>query len=170
MKTVTLGLAAILGKQGEPAAADFAETGYTKFGLTYEDTAKMSQEDGETTEFYAEEEDDPIEEITKAGKITFSWSIMNPEPTVLQRVMGGTAASNVWSAPGTAESVEESLIIKPRKGLCFLIPRARINAKLNGEFSKKGLMLVEMTATVMTPQSASLKKIYAKAIAPAGGA
>ena len=52
MNIVTLGLAAILGKSGEPAKADFTQTGYTKFGLTYEDTAKMAQEDGESTEFY----------------------------------------------------------------------------------------------------------------------
>ena len=35
MNIVTLGLAAILGKSGEPAKADFTQTGYTKFCLTY---------------------------------------------------------------------------------------------------------------------------------------
>ena len=42
---VTLGLSKILGKVGEPTALNFTETGYTAFGLTYEDTCKMSQED-----------------------------------------------------------------------------------------------------------------------------
>ena len=51
---VTLGLSKILGKVGEPTALNFTETGYTAFGLTYEDTCKMSQEDPEVTEFYAE--------------------------------------------------------------------------------------------------------------------
>ena len=37
----------------------------------------MSQEDPEVTEFYAEEEDDPVETVEKQGKITFSFSIMN---------------------------------------------------------------------------------------------
>ena len=50
---VTLGLSKILGKVGEPTALNFTETGYTAFGLTYEDTCKMSQEDPEVTEFYA---------------------------------------------------------------------------------------------------------------------
>lgn len=44
MNIVTLGLAAILGKSGEPAKADFAQTGYTKFGLTYEDAAQLGLE------------------------------------------------------------------------------------------------------------------------------
>ena len=52
MNIVTLGLSAILGKSGEPTKADFTQTGYTKFGLTYEDTAKMAQEDGESAEFW----------------------------------------------------------------------------------------------------------------------
>lgn len=42
---VTLGLSKILGKQGEPTKLDFVETDYKVFGLTYEDTCKMSQED-----------------------------------------------------------------------------------------------------------------------------
>ena len=33
---VTLGLSKILGKVGEPTALNFTETGYTAFGLTYE--------------------------------------------------------------------------------------------------------------------------------------
>ena len=57
---VTLGLSKILGKQGEPTTANFYRNGLYPYGLTYQDTAKMSQEDGEETEFYAEEEDDPM--------------------------------------------------------------------------------------------------------------
>lgn len=86
---VTLGLSKILGKVGEPTALNFAETGYETFGLTYEDTCKMSQEDPEVTEFYAEEEDDPVETVEKQGKITFSFSIMNPDLPVLKRLFGG---------------------------------------------------------------------------------
>lgn len=160
MNIVTLGLSAILGKTGEPTKADFTQTGYTKFGLTYEDTAKMAQEDGESTEFYAEEEDDAIEEISKAGKITFSYSIMNPTLECLKRLFGGEIATDVWAYPDAEAQVEESLIILPKKGLKFLVPRAKLKAKFNGEFSKKGLLLIEVTATVMKPTTASLKKLY----------
>ena len=138
MNIVTLGLAAILGKSGEPAKADFTQTGYTKFGLTYEDTAKMAQEDGESTEFYAEEEDDAIEEISKAGKITFSFSVMNPTLECLKRLFGGEVATDVWAYPDVEAQVEESLIILP----------------------KKGLLLIEVTATVMKPTTSGLKKLY----------
>lgn len=166
---VTLGLSKILGKQGEPTTAKFTETGYTPYGLTYQDTAKMSQEDGEETEFYAEEEDDPIETIEKAGKTTFTFSVMNPDLTTLKRLFGGEIATNIWAYPDVAATVEESLIILPRKGLKFQVPRAKIKAKFNGEFSKKGLLLLEVTATVMKPNTSGLKKLYVGYVNPPAG-
>lgn len=158
---VTLGLSRILGKSGEPTAGDFAEDGYTDYGLTYEDTCKMAQEDGDETEFYSEEEDDPIEIINKPGKITFSWSIMDPTTDVLKRLFGGEVAKDIWAYPDTEASIEEAVIIKPKKGLKFQVPRMRLKAKLNGEFSKKGLMLIEVTGTILKPQTTGLKKLYA---------
>lgn len=166
---VTLGLSKILGKEGEPTTANFTETDYTPYGLTYQDTAKMSQEDGEETEFYAEEEDDPIETIEKAGKTTFTFSVMNPDLTTLKRLFGGEIATNIWAYPDVAATVEESLIILPRKGLKFQVPRAKIKAKFNGEFSKKGLLLLEVTATVMKPNTSGLKKLYVGYVNPPAG-
>lgn len=156
---VTLGLSKILGKQGEPTKLDFVETDYKVFGLTYEDTCKMSQEDPETTEFYAEEEDDPVETVEKQGKITFTFSIMNPDLDTLKRLFGGEVASDVWSYPDVVSSVEESVIIIPRKGLKIQVPRMKLTSKINGEFSKKGLLLIEVTGTVMKPKTTGLKKM-----------
>lgn len=85
MGKVTLGLSAILGSSTEltKAADAFKTEGYTRFGLTYQDTANMNQEDGESTEFFAEEEDEAIDEIEKAGKTTFNFSIMDPDLNTL---------------------------------------------------------------------------------------
>ena len=161
---VTLGLSKILGKAGEPTTADFAETGYTPYGLTYEDTCKFSQDDPTENEFNAEEEDDPVEIYSVPGKTTFTFSIMNPDLALLSRLFGGTVASDVWAYPDAVGSVEESVIIVPKKGLKFLVPRMKLVAKINGEFSKKGLLLVEVTGTVLKPKSSTLKKLYVKAV------
>lgn len=169
MSKVTLGLSKILGKAGEPTTCDFSETGYSAFGLTYQDTAKMTMEDGEETEFYAEEEDDPIDTITKAGKTSFTFSIMNPTVECLKRLFGGEVTSNVWAYPDQVAEIEESLIILPKKGLKFQVPRAKIKAKINGEFSKKGLLLIEVTATVLKPNTAALKKMYVTKIVESSG-
>ncbi len=160
MSTITLGLSKILGKTGEPTKCDFQENGYTAYGLTYQDTAKMTMEDGEETEFYSEENDDPEEIITKAGKTIFNFSVMNPDLTTLKRLFGGEITADIYAYPDATADIEESLIIIPRKGLKFQVPRAKIKAKFNGEFSKKGLLLLEVTATVTKPTTAGLKKLY----------
>lgn len=166
---ITLGLSKILGKTGEPTTADFTETGYTPYGLTYQDTAKMSQEDGEETEFYSEENDDPEEIITKAGKTIFSFSVMNPDLDTLARLFGGTVASNIYAFPDATANIEESLLVIPRKGLKFQVPRAKIKAKFNGEFSKKWLLLLECTATVLKPTTSGMKKLYVSKVAASSG-
>lgn len=164
MSKVTLGLSAILGSATElsSAANAFKTDGYSRFGLTYQDTANMTQEDGESTEFFAEEEDEAIDEIEKAGKTIFNFSTMDPDLTTLKRLFGGEVASDVWAYPDAKATIEESLQIIPKKGLCFHVPRARIKAKFNGEFSKKGLLLLECSATVMKPNTSGVKKMYVK--------
>jgi hypothetical protein len=84
---------------------------------------------------------------------------MNPDLPVLKRLFGGEIASDVWSYPDAVNTVEESIIILPKKGLKFQVPRMKLVAKINGEFSKKGLLLIEVTGTVMKPTTSGLKKM-----------
>ena len=106
-----------------------------------------------------EEERFPVETVEKQGKITFTFSIMNPDLPVLKRLFGGEIASDIWSYPDAVNTVEESIIILPKKGLKFQVPRMKLVAKINGEFSKKGLLLIEVTGTVMKPTTSGLKKM-----------
>jgi hypothetical protein len=141
-----------------------------QLGLTYQDTCKMTQDDPETTDFYAEEVDDPVFSMSRAGKTTFAFSIMNPELTTLQKTMGGaitgTGDDAKWSPPDSIPVIEQSVRITPQQGIAFDIPRLKIVAKINGEFSKKGLFLIEITGTVLSPTKAGLKKFEAYKAVP----
>ena len=165
MNVVTLGLSKILGKKGEPTKGDFNEEGYTAYGLTYEDTAEMMQADPEEQEFYAEEEDDPVDSIEKAGKITFKFSIMNPSVELLERLYGGEVVEDIFGYPDLVATIEESVIIVPRKGLKFQVPRMKLTARINGKFSKKGLLLIDVVGTIRKPKTSGLKKMYVKRVA-----
>lgn len=170
MANITLGLSSIKGKAGEPTTeADiFKDTGYTDYGHTYQDTAKMSMEDDTVTEFYCEEQDDPLEEIIEQGKILFNFSIMDPTIEMLQRLFGGnidpSANPTMWKLPDTKATIEESVIITPKKGLAFHIPRGVLKAKLAGDFSKKSLLLLECTVTARKPKTKGLRMLYAKKV------
>lgn len=69
---------------------------------------------------------------------------MNPDLPVLKRLFGGEIASDVWSYPDAVNTVEESIIILPKKGLKFQVPRMKLVAKINGEFSKRACFLLRL--------------------------
>lgn len=137
---VTLGLASV--KFG--AAAGSLAT----LGLTYQDSCTVSQDDPQTTEFYAEEEDDPIEIIERAGVIRANFSVMDPDATLAAKA-------------GTTE--EGILEITPKKGLKITFNRAKVSYKLNGQYGRGGLMLVDVSAVALKPASGD--KITVAAVA-----
>lgn len=128
--TVTLGLAEI--KFGATAQAA------TSLGLTYQDSCTVSQDDPETTEFYAEEEDDPIEITERPGAIRATFQIMDPTAALAQKA-------------GTSE--EGVLTIKPKKGLQITFNRAKVSYKLDGQYGRGGLFLITVNAVALKPET-----------------
>ena len=157
----TLGLSKI--EVGATAADGGMGESLAPLGYTYQDTCKMTQEDPETTDHYAEEVDDPVVSISRGGKTNFAFSLMNPSVTVLADLLGGTAdeGSGKWEAPDKIPVVEKSVRITPEQGLKFEIPRMKLVSKINGDFSKKGILLIEVAGTVLQPTKAGTKKMTA---------
>lgn len=160
-KVYTLGLNAV--KMGDVGLSCTR----TSLGLTYQDSCKMTMDDAETSDFYAEEEDDPVVSISRAGKTTIEFDLMNPSPDDLVTLMGGTASksessltdNDTWTAPAKAPSIYKSLELDPEQGLNIQVSRAKIDAKINGEFSKKGMTLVHVKATVSKPDGSDGKLV-----------
>lgn len=133
-------------------------------GVTYQDSAELSQADPELTEIFAEENIEPEEVIETPGIKTLKWSIMDYAPATLVKVLGGTvtgvAPNEMWNAPTTNVNIEQSVEFKEKKnGMIVQIPRAKIIAKLNYKISKKGVALVEITAKILTPSKAGVAPI-----------
>lgn len=163
---VTLGLSKI--EVGDIASGGGMGTTLAPLGLTYQDTCKMTQEDPETTEHYAEELDDPVVSVSRGGKTNFAFSIMNADVDTLVTLLGGTkSAAGAWEAPDKLPIIEKSVRITPEQGLKFEIPRMKLVTKINAEFSKKGLLLLEVAGTVLAPTAAASKKMTATPIVPA---
>jgi hypothetical protein len=167
----TIGLSSI--KVGDIASDGGMGTTLAVLGQTFQDTCKFGQGDPEEMEFYSEESDDPVFVASKAGKTTFSFSIMNPELETLKATLGGTITAAdaeaetpaTWEPPDTMPIIEQSVRITPKQGIAFDIPRMKISAKINGEFSKKGLLLIEVTGTALKPTKAVVKKFKAYKVA-----
>ena len=116
-------------------------------GLTYQDSCTVSQDDPETTEFYAEEEEDPIEITTKAGAIKCTFQVMDPDADLVKKA-------------GTSE--EGPLVITPKKGIAITFNRAKVTYKLSGQYGRGGLFLMEVSAIALKPASGD--KITAAAV------
>ena len=160
----TLGLSKI--EIGDIAEGGGMGTTLEQLGYTLQDSCSMTQEDPQTTEFLAEEVDDPVISIDRAGKTTFNFSVMNPDPTVLQKLLGGevtgTGDAAVWNAPNTMPVIEKSVKITPKQGLVFSIPRMKLVAKINGQFSRSNVFVIEVVGTVLVPTDGTTAKMSAK--------
>lgn len=166
-KVYTIGLASI--EVGDIPEGGGMATSLDTLGYTYQDTCKMTQEDPEETDHYAEELDDPVVSTARGGKTNFAFSIMNPSVTVLAKLLGGTAdvASNSWTAPAKVPKVEKSVRITPEQGLKFEVPRMKLTSKINADFSKKGILLIEVAGKVMQPEDSTEGKMKATLITTA---
>lgn len=166
----TLGLSQI--KTGDIAADGGMGQSLAVDGYTYQDTAQMVTNDPTVTDFFAEEVDDPVVSIERAGTVQFNWSLMDPTPDTLVKYCGGTASksdqslpdNDTWTPPTSAPIIEKSVEITPQQGLKFQVPRMRIRAKLNGNFSKSALLLLEVQGTVLIPEKDNVAKLTASIV------
>jgi hypothetical protein len=124
-------------------------------GVTYQDTAELVQDTPEITNIFSEENDDPEEVIESKSPTRVKWSIMNFDPDELAKVLGGTSGANGWEAPVAKDPIEQSIEILTKTDVLIQIPRAKITAKLNMQFRKKGVTLVDIEAVVLVPTKAN---------------
>lgn len=159
-KVTALGLSKI--EVADITAADGKPGAYAALGLTYQDTCQMTEEDPTTTEHYAEEVEDPIITLSRRGKLTFAFSLMNANADTMQKVFGGTVTGTTnkkWTAPAKMPIIEKAVKITPEIGGIFEIGRASLTAKMNGNFNKSGIFLIDITLTVLNPEFSTIPRV-----------
>jgi len=157
MGVISLGLSEI--RIGVAAADGVMPASLTKIGMTYQGTAKLTQDKAEVTEHFEEGKASPAARLKQKKVPVLTFSIMNPDPQLLADLIGGTVTNSKWGFDGTEVVTNKAVRIIPEQGLTFDIPNADIEATLNSELSKKGITLVEVTVTPMAVTTN--KAIYA---------
>ena len=152
-ETRSVGLKSI--KLGDVAADGGMGTDLNALGLTYQDTSQFTQGDPNTEELYAEEEDEAIEIFDTPAVKQIQYSIMNYSPANLQKLFGGTVTgagdAAKWDAPRQAAAIYQSVEVITKTGLKIEIPNGKVTAKFNGQFRKRGLLLIDISIRVMLP-------------------
>lgn len=122
-------------------------------GVTYQDTAELVRDEPEVAEEYSEENDEPEEIFLIKGPGRINFSILNIDPAVAVKVMGGTAVGNpaTWKEPTDTPVIEKGIQIVTKTGLTITCPRCRISARPNWQFRKRGVMVTPVVARIMNP-------------------
>jgi len=137
-------------------------TTLTALGNTVLGTARLETEDPTVTDFFSEENDNPIETVSTPGKTTLTWAINDFTAATLARVLGGTAGTKTWEMPASLPSLELSceIAMKSPSGFKINIPRLKIAGKILTDLGKNALGQVSITGTVLTPTKALLAALY----------
>jgi hypothetical protein len=131
----------------------------TKIGMTYKDTAKISQDAPSITEYYEEGMTTSTfrEKNCKAPKLTFS--LMNADVQTLANYVGGfvgvSGNKKTWNYSGSAAAANKAIMVETEQGLDFEIPNGDIEAVINADMSAKGIFLVDFVVTPMTVTNGS---------------
>jgi len=164
---VTTGLTSI--KVGDIAGDGGMGTTLAVLGYTNEGSIQFTEEDPTSTEFKAEEVDDPIYISQTKGKTTFSFQLGFPDYDQLVATLGGAKSGSgnamIWSAPSTMPTIEKSIKIIPKVGYVLNIPRGKITGKPNGGFSKTDQFKVDVTITCLTPTKAGVAPYFKSLLA-----
>lgn len=154
MSVYTFGLSEILvGNVLETGLMPALNT-LTKLGEVLEGTATMTQEAGDRTEFREEGVITPKVVIQKAGSWSWNFNIMNADPAMLASYLGGTVTNGVWNYLGETVNIEKAIMIKPKQGLYWQLPKAAISAVISGDFNEDGLVTLNFTVSPLSPGNA----------------
>lgn len=159
MATETRNLGLLSIEVGSIAADGDVASLFEALGVTYKDTAEITQEEGEKIEHFCEESDDAIESFVSKGKTTIKWSIVDFTPETLQKIFGGNVSDGKWEAPDSAPAIEMSVKVTPKSGKAFVFPRCSVSAIMNYKLAKSGIAQAAVTATVLQPVKAGVASI-----------
>lgn len=143
---------------GTMAADGDVATTFETLGYTDTDSCEITVDDPEETEVTAEEVDDPIYVIRKAGKTSIAFNVLNPSVDVLKKVCGGTATAGSYSLPDKLPTIEVSVKITPTVGFVVTYPRVSIVGKISGKYAKSEPLKLSVSGTVLTPTKAGVAK------------
>lgn len=156
---ITLGLSQI--EAGVAATNGTMPGSLTKIGKTYRDSCKINMAASEVTEHFEEGKSAPeVRRKTKMMPI-LTFQIMDPDPALLADLVGGEIVNSTqWGFNGTEENANKAIRVKSEQGMWVDIPNGDIEAVINGEFSQKGILLLDVTVTPLAVTAGKAVLMY----------
>lgn len=140
---------------GAIAADGGMGTTLASLGFTAEDSVSFNWDEADITEYFAEETDTAWAKTKKEGGKAIEFTLANPDAQALVKLFGGsvtgTGASEVYKAPATSPTIEQSLKITPKVGFGFNFPRVLVTARFTDSIGRNSMLGVVVRCEVLQP-------------------
>lgn len=138
-------------------------TVWSELGSTLAGSFKWEGAEGTKTEFFIEEQNDPVLSKTQKGSDTLTWICVDVSIDKMVEIFGGTKTGTgtagdpyTYNAPvGGVVAREKSLKIVNGQGDTFYVVRASIFPMFTASFSKDQIAQIQIKATILTPTKAN---------------
>lgn len=134
-------------------------TTLTSVGKLYKGTVSFIEEDGNVIKHTAENNRFPFLAVYEAGGLPLKFTLVDVSPENLQKWLGGTVATNTWSAPVESFSQELSVEIETLYGVKIQIPRCFLYGKITWNASRTEIAKIDVSGEVMLPEDAATPPI-----------
>ncbi len=138
-------------KAGAVGATGGMGTTLTDVGAPYKGTVSIIDADGTVTKHLAENSKFPFLAVLDGAGTQVKFTLANILPTTLTQWLGGTVATDTWSAPVQSFSIEQSVSIDTLFGATIKIVRLFMYCKMTWNMSRTEIAKLEITGEVMQP-------------------
>ncbi len=156
-KVITLGLTEI--QVGEAQTNGTMPQTMAKIGMVYQERCSLEQDAPEVIEHFEENNPTPVVRFVQQKPPKVKFAVIFDDLKLLEDFVGGKVTADKWNYSATAIK-NKALRIKPIQGFVFDMPNANISASLKGDFTKKGIFLVEIEAVPMNVTAGSPLQVY----------
>lgn len=133
-----------------------ADEVFTGLCETYRDSVEILDEDPEEAEEYSDQEDDPIASFVEQGKTRGSFDTFDFSATTLKKLFpGGIVSDDDFIFPKSNTGFETALRFSTDSGHTIAFPKVKLFAKRNMQLVKKGVALINVTFTALSPAQIS---------------
>lgn len=157
MKTIFGIAGAIEVADVQPDNAMPLDDDFTELCETYRDSVELIDEDPEEAEEYSDQEDDPIASFVEQGKTRGSFDTFDFSAATLKKLFpGGTVSGEDFIFPKSNTGFETALRFPTDSGHMIAFPKVKLFAKRNMQLVKKGVSLINVSFTALSPAQISV--------------
>jgi hypothetical protein len=156
VKKYAYGISSLIISDIDPVTGLAVAGGVEVKDEVFRDTFNLTTGDGNRTDQFAEMSVNPDVSFLEQGTTTGLFSLMNTSAARKQLLMGGTVTTvdlkETWSQPNNKIAIEKNIVATTVDGTVITIYRASVDGKLNFQFRRNNILLLDANFAILQPK------------------